>query len=70
MSNGRAAALPPKGSDLVGDGPSSSLVQICGHDGRALLSEADGRRSADVARRRASDDGDLVLESSHCSLLL
>jgi hypothetical protein len=49
------------------DGLSGSLVQVRGHDGRALLSEADGCRPPDVAGCRAGDDGHLVLEASHRS---
>ena len=49
---------------LIDDSASGRLVEICRHDGRALLGEADGGRPADVARRRAGDKGDLALQSS------
>jgi hypothetical protein len=41
--------------------PERQLRSICAHEDRALLGEADGGRRADVARRRAGDDSDLLL---------
>src|SRR5712664_427662 len=66
----RTPCLPPReaeGSDLVDHGISGRLIQIRGHDGRALLGKADGGRPADVAWGCAGNDGNFALESSHGS---
>ena len=67
---GSSNCLAAQRLDLIGDGASGRLVEICRHDGHALLGEADGGRRADVARRRAGDKGDLALQSSHCAVSL
>ena len=70
MMSGSSNCLAAQRLDLIGDCASGSLVEICRDDGRAFLGEADGGRPADVAWRRAGNEGDLALQSSHCAVSL
>src|ERR1700716_3377301 len=68
--SGSSNCLAAQRLDLIGDCASGSLVEICRDDGRAFLGEADGGRPADVAWRRAGNEGDRALQSSHCAVSL
>jgi len=61
--SGRSTA--PRRLDLVNDGLGARFVEIGSDDLHAFLGKPNGCGAADASRRRAGDDRDLALQSSH-----